>query len=172
MTAERDLLYDFGAFYRSELGVVLAFCVRRTGDPERAADLAAEVFAAALVARSGYRPERGSVRRWVLGIAANKVVDAQRRDRVERRAQQQLGIAEISWSDEDLERVVAAADRSVQDLLEALPSEQRAAVHARVLNDLTYPEIARVTGVSEQSARKRVSRGLATMRRRLTKEPK
>lgn len=172
MTAERDLLHDFGAFYRSELGVVLAFCFRRTGDPERAADLAAEVFAAALIARLGYRPDRGSARQWVLGIAANKVADAQRRDRVERRAQQQLGIAEISWSDEDLERVVAAGDRSLQELLEALPSEQRTAVRARVLNELTYPEIARASGVSEQGARKRVSRGLATMRRRLTKEPK
>ncbi len=172
MTAERDLLHDFGAFYRSELGVVLAFCFRRTGDPERAADLAAEVFAAALIARRGYRPDRGSARQWVLGIAANKVADAQRRDRVERRAQQQLGIAEISWSDEDLDRVLSTGDRSLQELLEALPSEQRTAVRARVLNELTYPEIARASGVSEQSARKRVSRGLATMRRRLTKEPR
>jgi len=110
MAAERDLLYDFSAFYRSELGVVLAFCFRRTGDPERAADLAAEVFAAALIARRGYRPDRGSARQWVLGIAANKVADAQRRDRVERRAQQQLGIAEISWSDEDLDRVLSTLD--------------------------------------------------------------
>ena len=172
MGAERDLWEDFGAFYRSELDVVLAFCFRRTGDPERAADLAAEVFAAALIARRGYRPDRGPVRQWVLGIAANKVADALRRDHVERHAQQQLGIPEISWSGEDLDRVLSTADRSFQDLLEALPSDQQAAVRARVLNELTYPEIARASGVSEQSARKRVSRGLATMRRRLTKEPK
>jgi RNA polymerase sigma-70 factor (ECF subfamily) len=49
-----------------------------------------------------------------------------------------------------------------------LPGDQRRAVHARVLDELEYGEIARQSGASEQVVRKRVSRGLATMRRRLT----
>jgi hypothetical protein len=36
----------FVAYYRRNLALVLAFFLRRTGDPELAADLAAEVFAA------------------------------------------------------------------------------------------------------------------------------
>lgn len=170
MAAERDLHEDFGAFYRAELDVVLAFCFRRTGDLERAADLAAEVFAAALVSRRGYRPDRGSARQWLLGIAANKVADAQRRGRVERRAQQQVGMAAVTWTDADFDRVASAADASGQELLEALPPAQRTAVQARILKGRSYLEIARDSGVSEQTARKRVSRGLATMRQRLTKE--
>jgi RNA polymerase sigma factor (sigma-70 family) len=172
MDAEHDLHEDSSAFYRGQLDVVLAFCFRRTGDPELAADLAAEVFAAALVARHGYRAERGSARRWLLGIAANKIADTQRRGHVERRAQEQLGIPEISWSDGDLDHVLAAADDSLQEVLSELPPDQRAAVRARVLDEREYDEIARQSGVSEDAVRKRVSAGLATMRRRLAKEPR
>jgi DNA-directed RNA polymerase specialized sigma24 family protein len=52
--------------------------------------------------------------------------------------------------------------------MDALPGDQRRAVQARVLEELEYGEIARQTGASEQVIRKRVSRGLATMRRRLS----
>jgi hypothetical protein len=40
----------FVAFYRLNLAAVVAFFLRRTGDREVTADLAAEVFAAALIA--------------------------------------------------------------------------------------------------------------------------
>ena len=45
----------FAVFYRRHLALVLGFCLRATGDREVAADLASEVFAAALVACGRYR---------------------------------------------------------------------------------------------------------------------
>jgi DNA-directed RNA polymerase specialized sigma24 family protein len=47
----------FVAFYRRHLASILAFFLRRTGDPELTADLTAEVFAAALL--SAHRSPRG-----------------------------------------------------------------------------------------------------------------
>jgi RNA polymerase sigma-70 factor (ECF subfamily) len=44
-----------------------------------------------------------------------------------------------------------------------LSPEQRTAVTARVLDQLDYPEIAGATGASEQTVRRRVSRGLRAM---------
>lgn len=170
MGSERLLHDDFGLVYRTHLDVVLGFCVHRVGDRELAADLAAEVFAAALAGRDRYRDERGSVRQWLLGIAANKVVDLQRRGYVERQAQQQLGMAEIQWFDNDLERVEQAGATHVQQLLGDLPSHQRSAIESRVMDERPYAEIADRAGVSEQVARKRVSRGLHTIRRRLRTE--
>jgi RNA polymerase sigma factor (sigma-70 family) len=168
MVTEPDLRTDFGAFYRANLDVVLAFCVRRVGDPELAADLAAEVFAAALVGRNAYRSSLGQPRQWLLGIAAHKIIDAQRRGFVERRAQEQLGIAPIEWSDADLERV--ASDGRLTSLLTDLPDEQRCAIQARVLEERSYAEIARTEGTSVVTVRKRVSRGLAALRARLSGE--
>lgn len=170
MGSERPLHDDFGLVYRTHLDVVLAFCFRRLGDREQAADLTAEVFAAALIGRDGYVAARGSVRRWLLGIAAKKVVDAQRRGAVERRAQQQAGMAEIRWTESDLEHVEAAGEIDVEELLHELPSEQRTAIESRVLGERSYADIAGGSGVSEQVVRQRVSRGLATIRRRLRTE--
>jgi RNA polymerase sigma factor (sigma-70 family) len=172
MDGERQLREDFERFYRTNLDVVLAFCFTRTHDPELAADLAAETFAAALIARDRYSPALGSTRRWLLGIAAHKTSDALRRGRVERRAQRRLGMAEITWSDDDLEYVTRVDAGSLDHVLAELPEPQRDAVHAHVIEERGYDEIARHSGISEQTVRKRVSRGLAALRRQLDKEPR
>jgi RNA polymerase sigma factor (sigma-70 family) len=171
MGQDGEIFEDFGAFYRRHLDRVLAFCAQRTGEPELAADVAAEVFAAALTTRSRYRPERGAPETWLLGIAAHKLADAQRRGHVERRAQRRLGIPPIEWTDEDLARVrELGGGQGVATLLEQLPDDQRAAVRARVLEERSYADVASRIGVSEATARKRVSRGLATLRARVSKE--
>ena len=48
----------FTAFYRRYERPVLAYLGRRVGDAQLAADLCAEVFAAALAGAAAYRPER------------------------------------------------------------------------------------------------------------------
>lgn len=55
----------FVAFYRRHLAEVLAYFVRRTGDPELTADLTAEVFAAALLAAERYRPGERPALAWL-----------------------------------------------------------------------------------------------------------
>ena len=50
----------FAKLYRRHLPRVVVFGLRATGDPEVAADLAAEVFAAALASCARYRPEHDS----------------------------------------------------------------------------------------------------------------
>jgi RNA polymerase sigma factor (sigma-70 family) len=172
MNAERQLREDFEAFYRTNLEVVLAFCFARTGDPELAADLAAESFAAALAARESYSARLGSPRGWLLGIAAHKTVDALRRGHVERRAQQQLGMAQMTWSEDDLDYVARVDRRPLERLLADLPADQRQAVQAHIVDEVEYHDLARIAGVSQPAIRQRVSRGLATLRRQLTKEPR
>ena len=96
---------------------------------------------------------------------------ARRRGSVERRAQQRLGIPAIEWTDGDLERIAALTDdERLIVMLGELPAEQRDAVQARVVEERAYDEIARISAVSEVTVRKRVSRGLATLRERLSKE--
>lgn len=58
----------FSAFYRRHLAMVVGWYARRT-DPELAADLTAEVFAAVLIAASRYQPTHDSAAGWLLGIA-------------------------------------------------------------------------------------------------------
>lgn len=161
----------FGAFYRRYETAVLAFFMRRARDPELAADLTAEVFAAALGACQRYRPGPAPASAWLFGIAQHTLAKSRRRGVVEDRARRRLGMAPISLYDEDIERIERAAeDDAVIRLLDGLPSGQRDAVRARVLDDRSYEEIARELRCSPAVVRKRVSRGLARLRDQLGKE--
>lgn len=55
----------------------------------------------------------------------------------------------------------------VISLVEELPAEQRRAVTARVVDEQAYGDIAEELDISLSGARKRVSRGLASLRGRL-----
>ncbi|MHB8694896.1 MAG: RNA polymerase sigma factor [Solirubrobacteraceae bacterium] len=157
----------FAVFYRRHLPPVVAVLARETRDRELAADLAAEVFAAALIGAGGYRPQHVSALPWLVAIARNKAADSVRRGQAESRARRRLGMSREPVDDADLERVDELAGRGERllGLVSQLPDEQRAAVRARVIDELEYDEIALMTGASEQALRQRVSRALARLRR-------
>jgi RNA polymerase sigma-70 factor (ECF subfamily) len=163
----------FSAFYRRHLATVVGWCLRRTGDPELAADLTAEVFAAVLDGAARYEPRTGSAAGWLLGIARNVLGHSVRRGRVDARARRRLGVAALCAEDDDLVRVLEVADSRaglVDELLAGLPADERAAVSARVIQERAYGEIAGGLGCSEMVVRKRVSRGLARLRTRLASQ--
>lgn len=158
---------SFNVFYRRHLKTVVGWCLRRTGDPELAADLTAEVFAAVLVSASRYRPTHDSAVGWLLGIARNVLGHSVRRGQVDARARERLGATRLTVEDDDLAVVVDLADGQVGaagDWLAGLPVDERVAVHARFVEEREYGEIARSLGCSQMVVRKRVSRGLARLR--------
>ena len=75
-----------------------------------------------------------------------------------------LGMERIELSDADIAHIEALGETS---LLEGLPVDQAMAVRARVVEERDYDEIAGELHTSEAVVRKRVSRGLATARRRI-----
>ncbi len=162
----------FAVFYRRHVAALLGYFLRRTHDPELAADLCAETFAAALDGAHRFDPARGPAVAWLYGIARRLLAHAQRRGVVEDRARRRLGMAPLDLSDAALERVEALAGSEVAlAALEDLPEDQRAAVRARVVDERGYDEIALAAKTSESVIRKRVSRGLAGMRARIEEKP-
>ncbi|HEY6399508.1 MAG TPA: RNA polymerase sigma factor [Solirubrobacteraceae bacterium] len=162
----------FSIFYRRHLPAVLAYLMRETGDPEAAGDLAAEVFAAVLLAAGRYRAQRASAAPWVIGIARNKLLMSFRRGRIEARARRRLGYEPVAFEADDFARIEAVADRGagqLSRLLGLLPADERHAVHSRVIKERSYSEIAAELQCSEMVVRKRVSRGLARVREQFEK---
>ena len=102
---------------------------------------------------------------WLLGIANHLLIDAARRGRVADESRRRLGMERITVEDAQLERIEREAESDLQHALATLPVEQREAVRRRVLEEEPYAAIAVRIGCSEQVARKRVSRGLAALRR-------
>lgn len=161
----------FGEFYDRFETAVVGYLLRRTGDVELAIDLAGEVFATALQSAGRYRPgakDGQSAAPWLFTIAQNKLTDARRRGQVESRARRRLGLREaVEYDDEALDRIESKLSQTgwVTKLLERLPDDQREAVRARILDERPYGEIAGELQTSELVVRKRVSRGLAALRK-------
>jgi RNA polymerase sigma factor (sigma-70 family) len=162
----------FAVFYQRHERALLGYLVRRTGDPELAADLSAETFAAALLSVRRFDAKRGGALAWTFGIAHHKLVRALERGRVEDRARRRLRLPPLVLEDDALERVARlGGDARVDELLAQLPAPQAEAVRARVIDERPYGRIAADIRCSESVVRQRVSRGLATLRSIVTERP-
>jgi RNA polymerase sigma-70 factor (ECF subfamily) len=160
----------FAVFYDRYEASIVGYFLGRTRDAELTADLTAEVFAAALGAAGRYRPESGTAAPWLFTIARHTLARSIRRGRVEARARRRLGIDEafeLESSQIDRIHAAVAGDQWVSQLLAGLPADQQKAIRARILDELPYSEIAGRLQTSELVIRKRVSRGIATLREQL-----
>jgi RNA polymerase sigma-70 factor (ECF subfamily) len=79
-----------------------------------------------------------------------------------------LGIERIELTDDDIARIDRLGEADwVAQLVHELPLDQQEAIRARVIEEREYDEIARELQTSRTVVRKRVSRGLAALRRRM-----
>ena len=172
LAAARSSAERFAEFYRHFERSILGFFVGATGRPELAADLAAETFARALESIGSYDPMRGRADQWLFGIARNVLGVSYRHGRVDAAARERLGLPKLILDDHAAETIARLSlDRSAMLALAELPAEQRRAIEARVLEERDYREIAGELRCSEAVVRQRVSRGLRTLRTRLTGDP-
>ena len=105
---------------------------------------------------------------WLFGIARHELSAYFRRGAVERRAMRTLGLDVPVLTDGDYERVEELADLRARrsELVRALaelPLEQREALHLRVVEERPYREVAQTLGITEDTARARVSRALRAL---------
>jgi RNA polymerase sigma-70 factor (ECF subfamily) len=163
----------FSELYRSEGESVLIFLTRRTWDGETALELTAETFAIALRSwrrLSALTPEQQ--RAWLFTVARRLLARYLRRAKVERRALQRLGMQLPEMDHEDLLLIERRAGlpelrRMLERELSRLSDAQQQALRLRILEERSYGEVALALGISEQTARARVSRGLRALARAL-----
>jgi RNA polymerase sigma-70 factor, ECF subfamily len=164
----------FADFYRAYYDPILTFLVRRVFDPEVAFDLLSETFAKALERRWQFRGRtKEQEQAWLFAIARSELLHYWRSGKTERAAIRRLSIATPTLSEAETDRIEAMAGLSglggeLADALSALPADQRTAVKLRVVNERTYAEVAAELGISEPTARARVSRGLRALAREMS----
>jgi len=160
----------FGCFFARHSEVVLGFVRRRVGSADLAADLTSETFAAALLAvhrgRAQAVPDGAA---WLSGIARHKIIDCYREGRLQDQAREQLQLAQIALENTDLAAIdrLAGTEPRLHSALDQLSAEERAAIVERVVLERSYSEIADDAHDSEAAVRKRVSRGLARLRKEM-----
>ena len=162
---------DIADLYARHARQLVAFFARRTYDPDVAVELMAETFAAVVAGRARFRGSGDeAAAAWLYGIARNRLSDWLRHARVERRALSRLGLEPPQLSDAELERIdelagTAQLRAQVADQLEGLAPDHRAVLQLRVVQEVSYADIAARLGVSEQTVRARVSRALRALGR-------
>ena len=168
----------FDELYDALAERVLVFFSRRVLDGQLALDLTGETFAIAFQRRRSFRGATEEEQDgWIFAIARSQLSRYWRRGRVEREALGRMGVDVPVMGDVELDRVdelAATADvrARVAAELVRLPPDQREALQAHVVDERPYAELSAEWGVSEQTIRARVSRGLrslgATLERPMT----
>ena len=163
----------YAAFYDAYSDRVLAFLARRVFDPEVAVDLMSETFAKVLERRMQFRGTSAAEEQgWLFAIARTELSHYWRSGRVERAALERFAVNVPELCPDEFERIEALAglnslDGTLLDAVSALPADQRHAIELRIVQDLSYPEMAAALDVSEQVVRARVSRALRSLARAL-----
>lgn len=135
-------------------------CYRMLGNPAEAEDAAQETFVRVYTHLKAYDPQQ-KLSSWVLAVASHYCVDRLRRRR-------------LTWLslDDEPELEPPAADvvhpedvvienessAEIQRWLQALPADYRLVIALRYWQDLSYAEIAQVTGASESAVKSKLHR--------------
>ena len=151
----------FAELYRRHAPTVYGWFRARI--PWAAPDLTAETFAEAWLSRDRFSDDRGgSALPWLFGIGRNVLRESARRDSVETRARERLGLPLEVGDDDAYDEVVERLSLrpSLAEALQALPTHEREALELRVVAELPYDEVADRLAVRPAAARLRVSRAL------------
>ncbi len=159
----------FRAFYDRYASWIRSWFHRHTGEESAALDLTAETFAQAWLSLPRFRDlADGSGAPWLFGIARNLLRQYHKHNRIETAARAGLGLPGIDAGTDDYdavdERISAGSLRqALLDALGALPDDQRRALELRVVQQLSYEEVAGRLDCSINAARLRVSRALRSL---------
>ncbi|SEQ50887.1 RNA polymerase sigma-70 factor, ECF subfamily [Lentzea xinjiangensis] len=149
----------FGAFYEGTAEQVMATVCRMTkGDRFLAADAVQDAYLEMFRCWSKRQAHlRDDNRKYVVGIAANKVCDVYRRR--QRLAELDEDLDAVSFEDDVVDRLDEhAALSAVRELIDRQPPRRRVVVTMYFLEEVEYADIARSVGITESTVRTQVER--------------
>ncbi|GAA2529503.1 sigma-70 family RNA polymerase sigma factor [Streptomyces levis] len=155
----------FAAIYRRWGSLVHTMATRLLGDTHEAEDVTQQVFIGAWRGRAGFRPERGPLGAWLVGITRRKIVDAL----AARTRRLTLVDSAAQEADHDPGHADSAPDRVLDrvllvDALSRLPRPQREVLCMAFYEDLTQAQIAARTGLPLGTVKSHARRGLHRLR--------
>jgi RNA polymerase sigma-70 factor, ECF subfamily len=159
----------FSSVFERHFDDVRRYLVRRVG-PALGDELASETFVRAFDGRGRFDAERGVVRAWLFGIAANLLRHRARSEERRLRAYARSGVDPVT---EELEGVPARIDAQrtgprLAAALARLSSGEREVVLLYAWADLSYDEIAVALELPVGTIRSRLSRARARLRHELS----
>ena len=148
------------ALLRRHYDRLYALCRRMTGDDADAADACQEALMAVVRGLPSF-DGRAAFGTWAYRVATNACLDELRRRR--RRPEPGLpeGPAEVPAPVDAVEGVITRLD--LDQALQSLPADYRAAVVLRDVCGLSYEEIGHTLGIPPGTVRSRIARGRSAL---------
>ena len=155
--------------YKDRLYAYIYYTVR---NEELAEDIFQETFTKAIVTiQQGRYNENGKFPAWLTRIAHNLIIDCFRQEKQENlvscdeEERNLLNNIRLSEGTVEAEIVNHQILSDVRRLMKHLPDEQREVVHMRFYQDLSFKEIAEMTGVSINTSLGRMRYAILNLRR-------
>lgn len=141
-------------------------------DEELADDIFQDTFVKAIMTiRQGRYDDRGKFPAWLCRIARNLVIDSFRQDKAEAAVSTDdanydiLNRRELSEGTIEDALIDIQIENDLRRLVDELPDNQREVLHMRYYKDLSFKEIAEITGVSINTALGRMRYAILNLRR-------
>jgi RNA polymerase sigma-70 factor, ECF subfamily len=157
----------FEAVYDRHSRAAYSLAYRIAGNPVVAEDVVQEAFLSLWRASERYRPERGSLRSWLLSVVHNRAIDQVRRSLVhDRRRADGEGIEERREAPERTDVEVLRRDeaRAIRSALDRLPPDQVRVIELSYFGGFTHTQIAEMLEMPLGTVKGRMRLGLEKMR--------
>ena len=158
-------LEAFGSLYSLYTKKIYNFLFYRTYRKELAEDIASVAFMKALENIGQFDERKGNFSSWLYRIAQNALIDHVRKERPSVPIEDVFDLGEGDNTEEKLD--IGENLKEVKKYLKELSAEQRELVRLRVWDELSYKEIAELTGKSEGSCKVMFSRIVAKMQKEI-----
>jgi RNA polymerase sigma-70 factor (ECF subfamily) len=157
----------FATLYDRHSRAAYSLAYRMMGERQAAEDLVQEAFLKLWRgAASSYRPERGSVRSWLLAIVHNRAIDQLRSSASRRRTQEKVEATapRVQPSEAFKESWRNVQREQVREALKTLPQEQVKVLELAYFSGYTHVEIAGLLDLPLGTVKGRMRLGLKKMR--------
>ncbi len=156
----------FAVLYDRHGRAAYSLAYRMMGERQAAEDLTQDSFLKVWRSSGGYRPERGSVRTWILSIVHNRGID-QLRSLASRRRTQERTEAEAPRSQPSEAFAEAWRNRQreqIREALNTLPPEQLKILELAYFSGYTHVEISSMLDLPLGTVKGRMRLGLKKIR--------
>ena len=156
----------FTTLYDRHSHAAFSLAYRVMGERQAAEDLAQDAFLKLWCSAESYRPERGSVRTWILSIVHNRGIDQIRSQASRRRMQQKIeASAPRSQPSEAFAETWKNSQRDqVTEALGTLPPKQLKILELAYFSGYTHLQISELVDVPLGTIKGRMRLGLKKMR--------
>lgn len=155
-------LDQFGRLYDLYIKKIYNFIYYKTMHKETAEDLTSQTFFKAMERINQFDGNKGTFSSWIYKIARNTVIDHYRTKKPQTNIEDFWGISDDSDTEKDID--ISQKLEQVKKYLENFKPDQREIVIMRLWDQLSYQEIAEITGKTVASCKMTFSRVVTKLR--------